>query len=160
MTRTVIERRNILLFVTGTLLAIFFACGIALIFVSQIVHALVIFIVTAIWSTTLIIEIRQGKTMIVVDDSGLTLNGHVKLGPIPWDCISGISIHSVMLDKILTLYVTDIPKLMEIFGEESIRKKIIKKSSESIIQMELGLCKLKGIDLEMLIKRHVRDNRN
>ena len=96
----------------------------------------------------------KNKEMIVIDDTGLTINGGVMLGPIPWDCISDAKVFRVLLEKHMTVSIVNIIKLQNLLGEETVHKKIQtdRTTGDKMIQVDLDLCKLRGIDIESLIK--------
>jgi hypothetical protein len=162
MARTVIERRDSMVFLFVGIVAIFFLLGIAAFVIIGIIYALAVFLFATVILFYALFVIIQGKEMIVIDKSGLTLNGHVKLGIIPWDCISNVSVqHTLWAGNMMYVYVTNIPKLKDIFGEETVSNKVIDmKTGEKIIQMEMNFCKLKGIDLETLIKDYANGRIN
>lgn len=159
MTRTVIERRSILLFVS-----IFI---ITATIVSGIVAALLMeFDITMIGSLVILLILlsialpltRSKKEMIIIDEEGLTLNGNIMLGPIPWDCITGAKIFRIGLDKLMNVYLTNMSKLECVLGENIIHQKVNlnKKTGEMHISFDLDLCKLSGINLEAIIKAHAK----
>jgi len=104
---------------------------------------------------------KAKKEVIIIDDEGLTLNGSIMLGPIPWDCISGASVVRLGLDKTLNIYFTNIPRLEGIFGEKIVRKKVgrILKTGERAISIDLDFLKVKGIDVAALIQMRARGQR-
>ena len=80
------------------------------------------------------------KEHIIIDDLGLTLNGSIMLGPIPWDCVSSAKVSKAAKEKQLAVKITNISKLESIFGEEAVRKKVGNdpKTGERLILMDLG----------------------
>jgi len=54
----------------------------------------------------------------------------------------------------MNVYLINMPKLVSIFGEAAIHKKIIvnKRTGVNHVSISLDLCKLREIDLEALIK--------
>ena len=45
------------------------------------------FIIATFLLVSFLSQVRGGKELIIIDDSGLTVNGNIKLGPIPWDLV-------------------------------------------------------------------------
>ena len=101
---------------------------------------------------------RSKKEIIIIGDEGLTINGNIMLGPIPWDCVSGAKMIRILFDKHLIVNISNTSKMQDIFGEEAVRKKVGKKegSNESTIFVNLDFCKLRGIDLATLIQGHAK----
>lgn len=97
----------------------------------------------------------RGKVMLVIEDQGLSANG---FGPMPWDCVSGARTVKVLLDKGLYISISNVAKLNDIFGEENVYKKVatIRKTGERVINVDLQLCELNGIDPEALINERAR----
>jgi len=102
---------------------------------------------------------RSKKEIIIIDEEGLTLNGNFSFGPIPWDCIYDVSISRMLFDKIMRIQITNMSKLENIFGETATRQivNVNRRTGEKHISFDLDLCKLRGIDLETIIKNHVRN---
>ena len=101
------------------------------------------------------------KEIIVIDDNGLMIRGNILLGPtaedfgpIPWDCICGAETVSILIMKQLNVYITNASKMKAVFGEETMREVFgtRRRRGEMTIAVDLNICKLKGIDLEALIR--------
>ena len=161
MTKIIIERRSVLLF--GSIIAV-----VVIIIASIIIFILLgeISIVAVLTLISLLILLsmalphtRSKKEIIIIDDEGLTLNGEITFGPIPWDCISDVSISRMLFDKIMTIQITNMSKLESIFGETATRQiiNVNRRTGEKRISFDLDLCKLRGIDLETIIKDRVRN---
>jgi len=155
MTKIIIERRSVLLFATLFVAAVVIAVGIIALLLTEFNIMTIISLLSILIFLSLIIPYaRTKKDMMIIDDEGLTLNGNILFGPIPWDCISGTSISRIGFDKILTIQVTNLPKLENIFGETVVHQKMNtnKKTGEKDISFGLDLCKLRGIDIEKIIE--------
>jgi len=155
MTRIVIERRSALLYAAVfAIVAALMICIISVLLMRSDTVAIGSLLSLFILLSIAISLTRYNKVMVIVDDEGLTLKGDVMLGPIPWDCISGASINRVVFDKIMTVYLINMPKLESIFGSDSLYQKVNvnKKTGVNHISIDLDLCKLRGINLEALIK--------
>jgi len=157
MTRTVIERRNfwaiVFLVVSVIMIVILAVCLWFLPSWPNIFMVLLGIVQGGLLLAMGVSVLRFEKEMIILDDAGLTLNGEIKLGPIPWDCISDVSIRK--WSKVLSVGLTNMNKIVEIFGEDVIRDKIGAKRSNVRLEMMLDFCKMKGIDLEALIKERI-----
>jgi hypothetical protein len=101
-----------------------------------------------------LLDRTKNKEMIVIDRFGLTLNGRIMLGPIPWDCILDAEINRIMRYIQLKVKITNISKMEGIFGAEAIRKNVSKSKNtdEWFIFMDLSDCNIRGIKLVTLIK--------
>lgn len=66
------------------------------------------------------------------------------------------SVYRAGLDKIMNIYLVNAPKLESTFGKDAICKKVNVNKSAGVnhVSISLDLCKLRGIDLEALIKAH------
>jgi len=137
---------------TTVAIAILFPVGFSVLFISSIVS----FVVLSSAMTPMMNRSRKG--IIILEDSGLTLNGDIKMGPIPWECICGASIARILFDRILTIYVTDILRLEAALGKDVVYKNVGKngKTGERSIRMCIDLCRLHGVDLEALIMTHAK----
>ena len=157
MTKIVIARRSVLLYVS-----IFAMVAITL---SNIVASLLGFhigitLLPGFFFLLLALPyLRSKKEIIIIDEEGLTLNGNISFGPIPWDCISDVSISRMLFDKIMTIQITNMSKLESIFGETATRQiiNVNRRTGEKRISFDLDLCKLRGIDLETIIKDRVKN---
>jgi len=163
--RTVIERRNLVIYIGLACAAFLFAlAAVILLFVELTAYYIVnlFFLVTGgiimlIISGTL--GRKKNKEMMVLDDDGLMINGDVSLGPIPWDCVLGAEIKRIAFDKHLAVYITDITKMEMIFGEDTVRKKVGKgKDGERLILINIDSYKLKGTDVAALIRERAAGN--
>lgn len=159
MDRVVIERRNLFIYVVVILVAVvlilsitvLWFVGLNLFYAVNLFYMISMAIILSAW-----VYYSAGpgkKEMLVIDENGLTINGDIRLGPIPWDCINGAELVRISLEKKLIVYITNISKMEMIFGREIIRKKVGKnrKNGKKAIFFELTLCRWKEIDLETLI---------
>jgi len=162
MTKIIIERRSVLLF--GGIIAAIAIIGFSI--------AVLILVEFSIWNLSLIIILllllsislpyaRSKKEIMVIDDMGLTLNDHITLGPIPWDCISDAKTYRILFDKTLRIYVKNIPKLEGLFGETKIHQRVgvEKKNGRKCIIIDLDLCKLRGIDIVGIINDYAENHK-
>ena len=96
------------------------------------------------------------KEIIVIDDYGLTINGNLKLGPIPWDCVLDATVIKKMFEKHLKIRLTNMSKFEGIFGKNAVRDKVEKnkKFGEKSIYVYLEQCDLLGIDIVSIINEH------
>ena len=160
MTKIVIERRSVLLF--GFMFAMLVAvasCAVILLLTEFNIMIIMTALGLLILLSMAFPYTRSKKEIIVIDEEGLTLNGNIILGPIPWDCISDANVSRIGFDKILNIRITNIPKLENIFGENVIQQKVSmnRKTGKGQISIDLDLCKLHGIDLEKIINSHARN---
>jgi len=161
--RTVIEYRKRLAMVMIVLAVAFIVFGIAVLFYDLVgppydrVRSLFVVFGGILIVISVYFHTRSGKEMIVLDDAGLTLNGDVMLGPIPWDCVLDVRIRRILFDKTLEVELTNLPVLRDTFEKNDFGKICRdKKAGRSFVSMDLDLCKLRGIDLVSLIKMHAK----
>jgi hypothetical protein len=160
MERTVVERNNLLTSLSVALaLAILMLAVTTLLLIDLNTYITVSLFFIVPMAIILLIGAyfiaRPGnREMIIIDNDGLTINGNISLGPIPWDCIYGAKVNRILFEKQLVIDITNIPKMEKIFGTETIHKKIRKKrkADERVIIVDISPCKLRGIDLEALIR--------
>jgi len=153
MERTVIEHTNIQAIVIFIISLIIVIVCIALWFYS-IFDAWFIIVGSVIGG--LLIYSRR-KEVIIMDDSGLTLVGAIgKFGPIPWDCISDATLGRELKigRRILTVKLTNVYKLIEIFGEDVITESFGTNKSKLRLEIDLDNCKLRGIDVVARINEY------
>jgi len=158
MEKTIIEGRAVVIICIFFVAALITAGIVILTQFSDTLYALFFFTGAIIWAALAISKARSGKERITADDSGLTLNGEVNIGPIPWDCISGASIRRVVFEKVLYVHLTNISLLEATLGEDAVRKKTErdKKTGGRFIKMDLFLYKLRGIDPAELIRKYAK----
>jgi len=93
MERIVMKRRTEALKIWFIVAAVFFIVGIMGLLSESpntysVMGSLILFIVAIAVSICAYLFMNQ-KERLVMDDSGITMNDTIKIGPIPWDCISG-----------------------------------------------------------------------
>jgi len=144
------------------LAVVFIVFGIAVLFYNIVgpfesVRVVLVIFGSALMMVGIYYQTRSGKDMIILDDRGLTLNGEVMLGPIPWDCVLGARIRRILFDRILEVELTNMLVLRDTFGKNDFGKICRnKKTGRGFVSMDLDLCKLRGIDLVSLIRMHAR----
>ena len=101
------------------------------------------------------------KEIMIIDDNGLLIKGNAAFGPtaedfgpIPWDCICGAETVRISFGRYLNVYLTNTSKMKTVFGEETMREKFgtRRRPDDMVITIDPSICKLKGIDLEALIR--------
>jgi len=163
MERIVVESRPLLALVIIVISVVLVAMAAAIALLTEldtvmIIRLLLLIVGVAVMLFFLRRMTRSGKEMMVIDNMGLTINSDIMLGPIPWDCISDAKVVRILFEKHLYLTISDMPKMRGLFGEEAVRKKVGKnrKTGEDMIFMDLDLCKLRGINLEAIIKERAK----
>ena len=165
MTRIVIMRNLIPLYAYVIIMAVTFMIALycALFIVGELWYKIIImFFPLAVIIRTLYWMPPPSfkKEVIIVDDSGLTINGNVKLGSVPWDFIINAEIETGYFLQTLVVYLTDREKLKSILGEHVIEK-VEKDRKGQWISADIRYCKLHGISLEAIInERAVGVRRN
>jgi len=163
MERIVIERRNGLVYASVIVVAALLVLAVAMALFMQpdsfMMVRLSLLVVVSICILYFTYRMSlHGTEMIVIEDLGLTIKGSVLLGPIPWDCISGASVIRTTAEKQMDVYISDVPELIGLFGEEKVRKKVLidKETEKGDIRLSLDFCKLNGIDLTALINERAK----
>jgi hypothetical protein len=167
MERIVIESRRVLTLVVIALSVVLIAMAVVIALYVELDTVMIIRLLLLIVGVAVMLFIsrrmtRSGKEMIVIDSMGLTINSDIMMGPIPWDCISDAKVVRIIFEKHLYLTISDMPKMRGLFGEEAVRKKVGKnrKTGEDTLFMDLDFCKLRGIDLEALIKERANGRKD
>lgn len=163
MERIVIERRNGLVYAFVIVVAALLVLAVAMALFMQpdsiMMVRLSLLVIVSICLLYFTYRLSlHGTVMIVIEDVGLTIKGSILLGPIPWDCVSGASVLRTTTEKHMDVYISDVPELIGLFGEENVRKKVLidKETGKGDILLSLDFCKLKGIDLAALINERAK----
>jgi uncharacterized membrane protein len=156
MERTVIGARSTLAATVIIIMAAFILVGVILLFFHFL--ALLMMLQAGLVIAIIRSQTKSGKEMIILDDNGLTLNGGVMIGPIPWECIKDASIKRVLFEKRLRVDIVNLPKIWDVLGKETIKRiHKNKKTGENAVTMDVDLCKLRGIDLPALIRKYATE---
>ncbi|MCL2296657.1 MAG: hypothetical protein FWC29_06235 [Methanomassiliicoccaceae archaeon] len=124
MERIVINGRKKMAYVTIIFLAVLvIVCIIGVLLGTWGVGSLIFL---PIWTMISYVSVRRllEKEIIVIEDCGLTINGTVMLGPIPWDCVSRAELVRIALEKHLKIRLTNMSKLEEVLGKDEVQNKV------------------------------------
>jgi len=152
MARTIIWRRDAWVYAFGAgFIALIAVAAVSFVFSDRMFTLALLGVLG--WTFLFLLESPFGKERIVMDRGGLTLNGNIGLGPIPWDCITDVVIRRSVFEHWMRVYI-DTDRLKAVLGDIVVRKKVRGNRRGRWVKINLQLCMLNGIDLETLISEH------